>query len=212
MATKTSGKNNNSSRNGKSNSSSSKRSTSASTKKSASKKTLGSANGGGSDDLMKLFEHGLKDIYWVEKALTKAIPKMTRKTKNEDLLNALQDHLKITEKQVKKVEKVFSGIGKEPRAKKCTGMEGILKEGEELMSEFKAPVLDNAIIAAAQKVEHYEMSAYMSLITLARTLDLVKEAEILEQILEEEKEADNILNNIAVSSSHTIAIEEEAMY
>lgn len=209
MAKTTSGKNN-SGKNGKSNSS--KRSTSSSSsKKTATKKSTRSANGGGSDDLMKLFEHGLKDIYWVEKALTKAIPKMTRKTKNEELLNALQDHLKITEKQIQKVEKVFSGIGKEPRAKKCTGMDGILKEGEELMSEFKAPVLDNAIIAAAQKVEHYEMSAYMSLITLARTLDLVKEEQILQQILEEEREADNILNNIAIASSHTIAIEEEAV-
>lgn len=205
MAKTESGKNNNASKNGRSNSTTSKRSSAS--KKPAAKKSS-NASAGGTEELMKLFEHGLKDIYWAEKALTKAIPKMTRKTKNEDLLNALQDHLKITEKQIKKVEKVFSGIGKEPRAKKCIGMEGILKEGEELMSEFKAPVLDNAIIAAAQKVEHYEMSAYMSLITLARTLDLVKEEQILQQILEEEREADNILNNIAVSSSHTIAIEE----
>jgi ferritin-like metal-binding protein YciE len=157
---------------------------------------------------MKLFEHGLKDILWVEKALTKSIPKMIKKATSEELINALEEHLEVTEDQVSKVERVFAGIDKTPRAKKCTGMVGILTEGEELMAEFESPTLDAAIIMAAQKVEHYEMSSYISLITLARTLDLVKEADILQEILDEEMEADKLLTNIAVRSVHEMAIGE----
>ena len=151
---------------------------------------------------MKLFEHGLKDMYWVEKTLTKAIPKMIRKAQSAELKSALQDHLKVTEGQVTKLEKVFSGIGKKAQAKKCEGMDGILNEGEELMSEFEKPVLDAAIISAAQKVEHYEMSTYMAMITLARTLDMPKEAELLQQVLNEEVESDKVLANIAIEETH----------
>ena len=154
------------------------------------------------DELMKLFEHALKDMYWVEKALTKAIPKMIKKANAAALVSALQDHLKATEGQVSKLERVFAAIDKKPQAKKCIGMDGIMKEGEELMSEFKSPVLDGAIIAAAQKVEHYEISSYTSMITLARTLDMPKEADILQQVLNEEFEADKLLSNIAIKETH----------
>ena len=151
---------------------------------------------------MKLFEHALKDMYWVEKALTKAIPKMIKKAKSQELKSALEDHLNVTEDQVSKLEKVFAGIDKKPQAKKCVGMDGIMKEGEELMEEFKGPVLDGAIIAAAQKVEHYEISSYAGMITLARTLDMPKEADILQKVLNEEMESDKILANIAIKETH----------
>ena len=157
----------------------------------------------GKEALMKLFEHALKDMYWVEKALTRAIPKMIKKAESQELISALKDHLKVTEKQVEKLERIFKAIDKTPRAKKCVGMAGIIEEGEELMSEFEGePVLDGAIIAAASKVEHYEMSSYMSMITMADTLNLPKEATLLQEILNQEMEADKLLNSIAGRSAH----------
>jgi len=162
----------------------------------------------GKEELMKLFDHALKDIFWVEKALTKAIPKMIKKANSEELINALEDHLDVTENQVSKLERVFAAMDKAPRGKKCVGMEGILKEGEELMEEFAGPAIDAAIIAAGQKVEHYEISSYNSMITLARTLDMVKEAAILEEILAEEMEADKLLANIAATSAHELILSE----
>lgn len=161
----------------------------------------------GKEALMKLFEHALKDMYWVEKALTKAIPKMIKKAESEELISALEDHLEVTEGQVDKLERVFKAIDKTPRAKKCVGMAGIMEEGEELMKEFESePVLDGAIIAAASKVEHYEMSSYMSMITLAETLDLPKEAALLQEILNEEMEADKVLNSLAGTTAHEAVI------
>ena len=161
----------------------------------------------GKEALMKLFEHALKDMYWVEKALTKAIPKMIKKAESDELISALEDHLEVTEGQVDKLERVFKAIDKTPRAKKCVGMAGIMEEGEELMKEFEnEPVLDGAIIAAASKVEHYEMSSYMSMITLAETLDLPKEAALLQEILYEEMEADKVLNSLAGTTAHEAAI------
>jgi ferritin-like metal-binding protein YciE len=186
-----------------------KKTVSKSSSKSASKKSP-LATKSGKEALMELFEHGLKDLYWVEKALTKSIPKMIRKAENEELANALEDHLEVTENQVDKLERIFNAIDKAARAKKCVGMEGILKEGEELMKEFDGPVLDSAIIAAAQKVEHYEMSSYMSLITLADTLDMPKESALLQEILAEEMEADKTLSRIAGTDAHQTAINAKA--
>ena len=161
----------------------------------------------GHEELDKLFEHALKDIYWVEKALTKAIPKMIKKASSPQLIKALKDHLAATQNQVDMVERVFEGTGKTIRAKKCAGMEGILKEGDELMEESAGPALDSAIIAAGQKVEHYEISSYTSMITLARTLDYVKEADILQEILDEEMEADKLLTNISIEVAHQTAMD-----
>lgn len=206
-SSKTTGKNTRSSA-----SSNGKKTTTASRsngKRTTSSKEQNSDEGSESkDELMKLFEHALKDMFWVEKALTRSIPKMIKKANSEELINALEDHLDVTENQVSKLERVFAAIDKTPRAKKCVGMEGILKEGEELMEEFAGPAIDAAIIAAAQKVEHYEMSSYMSMITLARTLDMVKEAAILEEVLAEEMEADKLLANIAATSAHEMILNE----
>ena len=194
--------------------SSPKKSTRTSSTNSASKKTVKkdlSQNGmgaAGDEEIMKLFEHGLKDMYWVEKTLTKAIPKMIRKASSPQLKSSLKQHLEVTERQVSKLERVFHAIDKTPRAKKCVGMDGIIREGEELMGEFSKPALDSAIIVAAQKVEHYEMASYISLISLAETMDLVKEADILQEILDEEMESDKILTTLAVSTVHQRALEE----
>lgn len=151
--------------------------------------------------LMELFEHGLKDIYWAENALTKAIPKMIKKAVDGNLQHALENHLKVTKNQAEKLRQVFASIDKPARGKKCTGIEGIIKEGEELMEEFNNNLIDGAIIAAASKVEHYEMSSYMTLITLADELKLSKAKRILQEILKEEMEADEVLQNLASNSA-----------
>lgn len=156
----------------------------------------------------KLFEDGLKDIYWVEKALTKAIPKMIKKTSSEDLIEALEDHLKVTQEQVKKVEEVFRIIDKKPQAKKCVAMEGIIKEAEETMTDNEGLVRDAGIICSAQKVEHYEIASYGSLCAFANTLGMEDAASVLKEILEEEKQADVKLSEIAEASINQEALAE----
>src|SRR6188508_3753549 len=148
--------------------------------------------------LGKLFEEELKDIYWAEKALTKAIPKMVQKATSEELVAALEDHLVETEEQVKRVEQVFSILGKKAEAKKCEAMAGLIKEAEQLMEESDEGVMrDAAIISAAQKVEHYEIASYGTLVSFAGTLGLNEAADILETTLDEEKTADETLSEVA---------------
>jgi len=160
--------------------------------------------------LMKLFEDSLKDIYWAEKALTKAIPKMVKKATSGELKAALENHLQETEEQVKKVEQVFEMIGKKAVAKKCEAMAGLVKEAEEIMEETEEGAMrDAGIIAAGQKVEHYEIATYGTLKTYARILGLEDAATILEEILEEEKNADQTLTGCA-ETINLQAVEEEA--
>jgi len=159
------------------------------------------------DGLRELFEDELKDIYWAEKALTKAIPKMIKKASSEELKTALQDHLKVTEGQVERCEKVFEMMDKAARGKKCEAMEGLIKEAEEIMSSTEEGVVrDAGIISAAQKVEHYEIASYGTLCAFAKTLGETAIADLLEKTLEEEKDADSTLTEVAESS-----INEEAM-
>ena len=160
--------------------------------------------------LMKLFEDSLKDIYWAEKALTKALPKMVKKATSEELIEALENHLKETEAQVTRVEEVFEIIGKKPVAKKCEAMAGLVKEAEEIMEETEEGAMrDAGIIAASQKVEHYEIASYGTLRTFAETLGLNDAAAILEEILEEEKAADETLTDFA-QLINLSTVEEEA--
>ncbi len=148
--------------------------------------------------LMQLFEDELKDIYWAEKALTKAIPKMIDKASNEQLINGLQNHLKETEEHVNRIEKVFESIDKEPTDKKCEAMAGLIEEAEEIMKESKSGAMcDAGIITAAQKVEHYEIASYGSLRTFARTLGFADATRLLEETLNEEKAADEKLTEVA---------------
>lgn len=162
------------------------------------------------DDLRSLFEDQLKDIYWAEKALTKALPKMAKNATAPELIDALNEHLEVTKSQVQGVERVFEILGKKPQAKKCPAMEGLIEEGEEIVSETVAgPVRDAGIICSCQKVEHYEIASYGSLATFAHLLGEEEAAEILEEILAEEKDADQTLTGVAESSINLEALEGE---
>jgi ferritin-like metal-binding protein YciE len=154
-----------------------------------------------SSKLHKLFEEELKDIYWAEKALVKAIPKMIKKATSEELIEALEAHLEETEGQVERCEQVFEILGKSPQAKKCEAMDGLIKEAEELMSESDEGVMrDAAIISAAQKIEHYEIASYGTLAQFAKTLGLNDAKDLLGQTLDEEKNADETLTGVAESA------------
>lgn len=155
----------------------------------------------------KLFVDELKDIYWAEKHLVKALPKMQKAATTEELKNAFADHLEVTKGQVGRLEQVFELLEMKAQAKKCEAMEGLVQEAQELIEEEeKSVVLDAGLIIAAQKVEHYEIAAYGSLRTLANHMGHTDVAELLEQTLAEEKETDELLTQIAESS-----VNEEAM-
>ena len=178
-------------------------------KKKTTKKASSNGNMMERSALLELFENALKDIYWAEKALTKALPKMAKNATSEELVEAIEQHLAETEEQVKKVEQVFEILEKKAVAKKCEAMEGLIKEGEEIIKDTeKGPQRDAGIIAAAQKVEHYEIASYGTLRTFAQTLGLDDAAEIFEEILEEEKNADQTLTEVAESSINVEALEE----
>ena len=163
-----------------------------------------------SSQLMKLFEEELKDIYWAEKALTKAIPKMIKNATSAELIEALDNHLMETEEQVKRVEQVFELTGKKAVAKKCEAMEGLIKEAEEIMEECEEGAMrDAGIISAGQKVEHYEIASYGTLRQFAETLGLPEAATLLEETLNEEKIADEKLTEVALSAVNVEASEEE---
>lgn len=165
------------------------------------------------DDLRSLFEEQLKDIYWAEKALTKALPKMAKNASSEELIDALNDHLEVTKGQVQKVEDVFASIGKKAQAKKCDAMEGLIKEGEGILEDTEpGAVRDAGIIGACQKVEHYEIASYGTLASFASLLGEEEAASMLQEILEEEKEADSTLTTVAESAINAEALQgdEEA--
>ena len=152
------------------------------------------------DDLRALFEDELKDIYWAEKALTKALPKMAKNATSSRLVNALNDHLEVTKGHVTRLEQVFELLGKKAQAKKCEAMDGLIKEGEEIIESTKpGPVRDAGIISAGQKVEHYEIATYGTLASFANLLGESKSAAILQKTLAEEKDADSTLTRIAES-------------
>jgi ferritin-like metal-binding protein YciE len=142
----------------------------------------------------------LKDLYSAEKQLVKALPKMAKAADASDLQRAFQDHLRQTEGQVERLERIFSDMGGSPRGKKCVGMEGLVEEGNELMREKADPdALDAGLIAAAQKVEHYEIAGYGTARTWANQLGYHGAAQLLQQTLDEEGEANKKLTQIAES-------------
>ncbi len=148
--------------------------------------------------LRELFVDELKDIYWAEKALVKAIPKMIENATSKDLIKALKSHLEETNNQVTRLESVFKSIGEKAEAKKCEAMAGLTKEAEEIMeSTEKGVVRDAGIISAAQKVEHYEIASYGTLRTFAQTLGEDEAMSLLQETLDEEKGADVKLTEIA---------------
>ncbi len=159
--------------------------------------------------LSKLFEDELKDIYWAEKALTKAIPKMIKNATAQELIQALKSHLSETETHVQKVEAVFEIIGKKAQAKKCEAMDGLIREAQEIMESCdEGAMCDAGIISAAQKVEHYEIATYGTLRTFAQTLGHQDAADILEEILDQEKAADEKLSSVAESTINVQASQE----
>ncbi len=167
-----------------------------------------SVRGMRSSQLMKLFEDELKDIYWAEKALTKAIPKMIKNATSEELIQALENHLVETKEQVSRVEQVFEILGKKATAKKCEAMEGLIKEAESIMEECEEGAMcDAGIISAGQKVEHYEIASYGTLRQFAETLGLTQAVRLLDTTLQEEKAADSKLTEVAVSAINVEAAE-----
>jgi ferritin-like metal-binding protein YciE len=150
------------------------------------------------DTLEDIFEGILKDMYWAEKFLTKALPRMAKASHNEELREAFDDHLEQTLRQVERLEKCFDIIETKAVGKKCAAMEGLVKEGAELIEEYeKGNARDAALIAAAQKIEHYEISAYGTLRTMATVLGKMQCAELLEATKDEEAETDEKLTVIA---------------
>ena len=152
--------------------------------------------------LKELFVEELKDIYSAEKQLTKALPKMAKSATSEELADAFQNHLAQTEEQIGRVEQVFELLEMTPRAKKCEGMAGLIQEGQQAMEDTDdgTATRDAALIIAAQKVEHYEIASYGSLVQLAKTIGLDEAVNILQTTLDEEKETDVLLTELAVSS------------
>ena len=150
------------------------------------------------ESLEDIFEGMLKDIYWAEKHLSKELGKLSKAAYNEELKDAFDAHMEETEMQIQKVEKCFELLGKKATAKKCEAMEGLIKEAEEQVQEYdEGHARDAALIGAAQKVEHYEISAYGTLRTMATVLGMTQCAEILEEIKDEEAQTDVKLTELA---------------
>lgn len=161
--------------------------------------------------LQDLFVDELRDIYHAEKQLTKALPKMAKAASSDQLKQAFESHLEETRGQIERLEQIFDELDLRKRGKPCEAMEGLIEEGKEIMEETKEPeVLDAALIVAAQKVEHYEISSYGSLKALAETLGHTKAAKLLGETLKEESSADEKLNKLAVGDVNKRAMQKAA--
>ena len=161
--------------------------------------------------LNELFIDGLKDLYWAEKHLAKALPKMAKAATSEELRTAIEGHLAETENQITRLESVFESIDEKAVAKKCPAMEGLIKEGEEIVAETEKGSLtrDVGIISAAQKIEHYEIASYGTLKTIAAILGHNEAVELLDATLQEEKNTDVKLTTIAEAGINQSASSEK---
>jgi ferritin-like metal-binding protein YciE len=159
------------------------------------------------ESLNDLLNDELKDIYDAEKQLTKALPKMAKKATSEELRQAFEEHLQQTEQQIERLEQVFEQLNMRARGKPCEAMKGLIKEGQEMMSDASDDATrDASMIAAAQKVEHYEIASYGSARTWANLLGKTEVASLLEETLDEEKETDQRLTSIAESMVNAAAV------
>lgn len=157
--------------------------------------------------LQELFEAQLEDIYYAEKQLVKALPKMSKAAEDQDLAAAFQSHATETDVHLSRLERVFELLDRKPKTKKCEAIEGLLKEGDEMMKEFKdSEALDAALITAAQKVEHYEIATYGTLASMADQLRFSEAGRELRATLEEEKAADEKLSAIANACNSVASI------
>jgi ferritin-like metal-binding protein YciE len=186
--------------------------TKTSSKKTAKKNSGQQSQGDSQSQLLELFVDEVKDIYWAEKHLLKALPKMQKAATTEELQSAIETHIEQTEVNVKRLEQVFELLEEKAQAKKCDAMEGLIEEGESVIEDTEegTATRDVGIILSAQKVEHYEIAAYGGLATLAKTLGRDDIAEILAETLAEEKETDELLTEIAENNiNYTAATESE---
>lgn len=163
------------------------------------------------NSLKDLYVTELRDLFDAEQQLIEALPKMAQAATNQDLKKVFQQHLKETKNQVQRLEKVFKNLGQEPSGKTCEAMEGLISEGEEIVeAKGNAAARDAALIAAAQRVEHYEISGYGTVVAYARTLRRQEDVNLLEQTLEEEKDADELLNDVALEQVNREAASAES--
>ena len=145
-----------------------------------------------------LYVNELKDLYSAEKQILRALPRMAKAATHPELRQAFEEHITVTEEQVRRLETIFDDLGKAPRGKKCRGMEGLIEEGKEMLEEAEDDdVLDAGLIGAAQRVEHYEIAGYGTARTFAQELGYKEHARILQQTLDEEGETDKRLSAIA---------------
>lgn len=162
--------------------------------------------------LEKFFHEQLKDIYYAEQQLTGALEEMKNACTTEELEDAFADHIKQTERHIKRLEKVFTMLGKKPEGKQCEAMDGLIKEGRSIISDTKEGSMtrDAALIIAAQKVEHYEIATYGGLVQLAVTLGKNNAADLLDKTLNEEEQTDRLLTQIAEAHINIDAKEEDS--
>jgi ferritin-like metal-binding protein YciE len=162
------------------------------------------------NSLQDLMVEELRDMYHAENQLVKALPKMAEAASTPALKQAFERHLEQTENQVNRIEEIFEQLGGDPKGKRCKGMEGIITEGAEVIDqEGPDAVIDAALIAAAQRVEHYEIAAYGCIRSYANLLGLGDVAKLIEQSLEEEEAADQLLSELAETEVNTLALEGE---
>ena len=161
------------------------------------------------DSLETLFVEELRDLYSAENQLVKALPKMAKRASSEELKQAFEEHLELTREHVERLDEIFENLGKPAKGKTCKGMKGLIEEGSEVLEEHSEPsVIDAALIAAAQKVEHYEIATYGTVRTWAEMLDQDDAVDLLQQTLDEESETDEKLTEIAESTINATAANE----
>lgn len=177
------------------------------TTKQSTRKNISNEDG---EKLKELLVDGLKDIYWAEKHLAKALPKMSKASTSDELKNAFEKHTTETEEHVSRLEKVFEMVGEKVQAKKCAAMEGLLEEANEIISSTDkgTMVRDCGLIMAAQKTEHYEIASYGTLRNIARTLGYEDAAAVLQTTLDEEGNTDSALTELAESYVNQEAVHE----
>jgi ferritin-like metal-binding protein YciE len=164
-----------------------------------------------SKTLQDLFLDSIKDVYFAEKKILVALPKMVKAAQNEDLAAAFEKHIAETEAQVERLEQVFEELDETPKGKNCPAIVGIIDEGKEIMDEYKgSPALDAGLLAAAQAVEHYEICRYGTLVTWAQQLGLKQSVRVLKQTLNEEEKTDEALSQLAESVVNAQAQAEAA--
>lgn len=181
--------------------------TKASSKTSSKSTAKTPAKKSAAKELKDLFEDSLKDIYWAEKALVKALPTMMKNATDEKLKTSIENHLVETENQVARLEECFKALGKKAQAKKCDAMQGLLDEAKSIIEETEpGTVRDAGIIAAAQKVEHYEIATYGTLAAFAKVLQEEDCLKYLLETLDEEKKCDELLTKVADTNLNSKAM------